>query len=487
MKIFNDPSPIIGSEIRKKLSLITLLFLFIFNFPFALNAQDGEDLFRRNCSVCHLMGQGKLVGPDLMGVTKRRDRQWLERFIRNSQEVIKSGDQVAVQLFEEYNKSIMPPFTQFSAEELNSIIDYLDKWEPQKVEVLTVDVNKKTGFKHDEVLRGERLFYGLIPLEAGGSFNCTNCHNTITSDTLNWNPSASDLAKSFMDPKGMNIYQSMAQPVSALMEKAHQGIKMSEQEIFYVTAYLSELSGHELEEHKIFPVKLMLFIIFAVLMTAALIDLVFTRKLKYTFIHYIILLVGIGVHTWLAYEEATNLSRTEGYAPDQPIKFSHKIHAGENKTDCRYCHHTVEYSKSASIPSNNLCLNCHNVVRTGKNSGNFEINKIHRALAAGTPISWIRVHNLPDYTYFNHAQHVKAGKVACETCHGKVEEMDILKQEKNLSMGWCVNCHRDTQVDFKGNKYYTTFKNLNKVDETGKEIPVHVDDIGGIDCMKCHY
>lgn len=487
MKIFNDPSPLHGSVIRKKLSLITLLFIFLLDFPLVSFAQDGKELFQRNCSVCHLLGQGKLVGPDLMGVTKRRERQWLEKFIRNSQEVIKSGDTIAVRLYEEYNRSIMPPFTQFSSEELNSIIEYLDKWEPEKVEVLTVDVNKKTGFKHDEMLRGERLFYGLIPLEAGGSFNCTNCHNTVTTDTLNWNPSALDLAMSFMDPKGMNIYQSMAQPGSALMEKAHQGIKMNEQEIYYVTAYLSELSGRDLEEYRIFPIKLILFIVFAVLMTVAIIDLVFTRKIKYTFIHYIILLVGIGIHSWLAYEEATNLSRTEGYMPDQPIKFSHKIHAGENKTDCRYCHHTVEYSKSANIPSNNICLNCHNVVRTGKNSGNFEINKIHRALASGTPISWIRVHNLPDYTYFNHSQHVKAGKVACETCHGKVEEMHILKQEKDLSMGWCVNCHRDTQVDFTGNKYYATFKDLNKVDKNGKVNPVHVDDIGGIDCMKCHY
>lgn len=463
-----------------------LIFLATF-IPLSAFSQEGKELFQRNCSVCHLIGEGKLVGPDLMGVTERRDREWLVKFITNSQEVIKAGDPVAVKLFEEYKKSIMPPFTQFSENEINSIIDYLDKWEPAKTEVLTVDVNKKTGFKHDEMLRGERLFYGLIPLEAGGSFNCTDCHNTVTSDTLNWNPSAVDLARSFVDPKGMKIYQSMAQPVSQRMEVAHKGIKMNEQEIYYITAYLSHLSTTELTKHKTFPVKLMLFITFAVLMTLAIIDLLFTRRVRYRVIHGLILILGISVHSWLAYEEAVNLSRTQDYAPDQPIKFSHKIHAGDNKTDCKYCHHTAEFSKSANIPSNNVCLNCHNVVRTGRNSGNFEINKIHRAVASGTPIQWIKVHNLPDYTYFNHAQHVNAGKVACQTCHGKVEEMDILKQENDLSMGWCVNCHRKTEVNFKGNKYYATFKGLNKVDETGQEVPVHVDDIGGIDCMKCHY
>lgn len=487
IKIFIGKSPIRRIASSNSIFLIIFFFVFEMAFPYALKAQEGKDLFQKNCSVCHLIGEGKLVGPDLMGVTQRREKAWIEKFIRNSQEVIKSGDPVAVKLYEEHNKAIMPAFTQLSADEINSIIDYLDKWQPAKKEVLTVDVNKKKGFKHDEVLRGERMFYGLIPLEAGGSFNCTNCHNTVTSDTLNWNPSAVDLANSFMDPKGMKIYESMNQPVSAKMEEAHKGIKMNQQEIYYIAAYFSELSHQDLREHKIFPVKLILFIVFAVLMTATLIDLLFTRKVKYTAIHYLILLIGISVHSYIAYTEAVNLSRTKNYAPDQPIKFSHKIHAGLNKTDCRYCHHTADYSKSANIPSNNICLNCHNVVRTGRNSGNFEINKIHRAAASGTPIAWVRVHNLPDHVFFSHAQHANAGKIACQTCHGKVEEMDILKQENDLSMGWCVNCHRKTEVNFNGNKYYSTFKDFNKADKSGKVNPVHVDDVGGIDCMKCHY
>lgn len=478
------------AKIYRNISMHRFIIVLITAFtllPSLSFSQEGKQLFEKHCTVCHALGQGKLVGPDLAGVTERRERSWLNSFIRNSQEVIQSGDTIAVKLFQEYKKSIMPSFTQLSEKELNSIIDYLDQWEPAVVEVLDVDVNKRTGFTHEEYLRGERLFYGLIPLQAGGSFNCTGCHNTVTSDSLNWNPSAADLAHSFIDTSGINIYQSLSQPVSAKMEAAHQGMKFSEEEINYYAAYLSHISGAELKEHKFFPVKLMLFLGFGFLMTIAIIDLLFTRRIKYKIVHIVILIIGISVHSGLAYIEARDLSRTQGYAPDQPIKFSHKIHAGDNKTDCRYCHHTVDFSKAANIPSANVCMNCHNVVRTGTNSGNFEINKIHRAINSGKPIEWVKVHNLPDHAYFNHAQHTNVGKVECNTCHGKVEEMHILRQEKDLSMGWCVNCHRDTEVNIKGNKYYSRYQGLIKTDANGEELPVTVEDIGGTDCMKCHY
>lgn len=456
---------------------------FLLVSPVNSYSQDGKQLFEKNCAVCHHIGQGKLVGPDLEGITQRRDIEWLKKFIHNSQEFIKSGDPIAVQVYEEYNKALMPAFTQFSDAQITSIIDYIHEWKPAEVAVLTVDPSKRTGFSHDEYLRGERLFHGLIPLEQGDQINCSNCHNTITSDTLNWSPSVIDLALAFMDSTAMNIYQSMNQPVSERMEQAHKGIKMNEQEIYYISAYLSHMSDKTLAEHKIFPTRLMLFLLFGFLMTLALIDLIFTRKIKYRAIHVGILIIGLSVHGWIAYYEATQLGRTEGYAPNQPIKFSHLIHAGQNKTDCRYCHFSVEYSKAATIPSVNVCMNCHNVVKTGTNSGNFEIKKIERAILTGTPVEWIKVHYLPDHAYFNHAQHVKAGKVACEKCHGKVEEMHILRQESNLSMGFCVNCHRETEVDM-GNKYYSTFKKENKI---GGDNRATVDNMGGIDCMKCHY
>jgi len=469
--------------------LAGLLTIFFFIADSAnLQAQnEGKALFEKNCIVCHKLGGGKLVGPELMGVTQRRDRAWIVKFIRNSKELIDSGDPVAKKVFEENNKVPMLIFSNLSDAEINSIIDYIDKWEPEKEKVFTVDVNKKEGFSHTETLRGERLFYGLIPFEQGGTTSCVSCHNTVTTDSLNWNPSAMDMATSFMNPNGMNIYKSMADPGSEVMRKAHAEYKLTDQEVFYIAAYLSEFSTTGMTKHKIFPKKLMLFILFALLMTLALIDLIFTHKIKYRFIHIIIILAGLGVHLNLAMVEAQSLSRTKDYAPDQPIKFSHKVHAGDNKTDCKYCHSTAEYSKSAGIPSNNICLNCHNVVLSGRNSGKFEINKIQMAAKSGKPIEWIRIHNLPEHAFFSHAQHVNAGKIECETCHGPVAEMDIMKQFSDLSMGWCINCHRQTKVQFTENKYYNSYVKLHQELSEGKIDSVTVEKIGGLDCMKCHY
>ena len=448
---------------------------------------EGKKLFEKNCSVCHKLGGGKLVGPELVGVTQIRDREWLVKFIHDSKALIESGDPIAVQVFEENNKIPMQAFPNLSDSEVNAIIDYIDKWEPEAEKTFTVDVDKKTGFTHIEVLRGERMFYGLISFENGGKTACNSCHNTVTSDTLNWNPSAADLAQSFMDANGMNIYASMAEPESDVMTKAHAEYKLTDQEVYNIAAYLSEFDQKGMEKHRSFPVRRMLFIAFAVLMTLALIDLIFTKIVKYRFIHAVILLIGIAVHLNIAVVEAENLSRTQNYAPDQPIKFSHKVHAGDNQTDCRYCHSIADYSKSAGIPSNDLCLKCHNVVLSGRNSGKFEINKIHRADKSGKSVEWIRVHNLPDHAFFSHSQHVNAGQVECETCHGPVAEMDILKQFTDLSMGWCVNCHRDTKINFQGNHYYKSYKELNDMLQSGKIDSVTVEQVRGIDCSKCHY
>lgn len=469
------------------LAALLTIFFFIADSGIAKAQNEGKQLFEKNCQVCHKIGGGKLVGPELLGVTERRERDWIAKFIRNSKAMIDAGDPIAVKVYEENNKVPMLTFTNLSDGEINSIIDYIEKWEPEKEKVFTVDINKREGFAHSEILRGERMFYGLIPFEQGGTTSCASCHNTVTSDSLNWNPSAADLASSFMEKDGMNIYKSMGDPTSDVMRKAHGEYKLTEQEIFYISAFLSEFSHEGLAEHKIFPKKLMLFILFAFLMTLALVDLIFTKKIKYRIIHVVVILVGLAVHMNLAVVEAQSLSRTQDYAPDQPIKFSHKIHAGDNKTDCRYCHSLVDYSKSAGIPSNNVCLNCHNVVLSGRNSGKFEINKIHRAAKTGKPIEWIRIHNLPDHVFFSHAQHANAGKIECEKCHGDVADMNIMKQFSDLSMGWCVNCHRDTKVNFNDNKYYSSYKKLHEELQAGTIDSVTVEQIGGLDCMKCHY
>ncbi len=170
----------------------------------------------------------------------------------------------------------------------------------------------------------------------------------------------------------------------------------------------------------------------------------------------------------------------QGYQPTQPIAFSHEIHAGQYEIDCNYCHTGVRKSKNANIPSPNICMNCHSSIKTDSK----EIQKIYAAVENNEPIEWVRIHNLPDLAYFNHQQHVAVGNIECQTCHGPIEEMDVVYQYAPLTMGWCINCHRETDVNTKGNAYYDNLVELHE--EKSKE-PMKVEDIGGLECSKCHY
>ena len=174
----------------------------------------------------------------------------------------------------------------------------------------------------------------------------------------------------------------------------------------------------------------------------------------------------------------------QGYAPKQPIAFSHKIHAGQYEIDCKYCHTGVMKGKNANIPSPNICMNCHNQIKSGTNTGEGEIAKIVSAFENNKPIEWVRVHNLPDLAYFNHAQHVNVAGVECQTCHGPIQEMDVVRQHSLLTMGWCIDCHRKTDVNTKGNAYYDKLVELHN--QTSKT-PMKVENIGGLECAKCHY
>lgn len=174
----------------------------------------------------------------------------------------------------------------------------------------------------------------------------------------------------------------------------------------------------------------------------------------------------------------------QGYAPKQPIAFSHKIHAGQYEIDCKYCHVGVMKGKSATIPSVNICMNCHNQIKSGTLTGDTEIGKIVKAYETNKPIEWVRIHNLPDLAYFNHSQHVNVAGVECQTCHGPIETMDVVRQHSLLTMGWCIDCHRKTDVNTKGNAYYD---NLVEIHNQSKKTPMKVEDIGGLECSKCHY
>lgn len=214
---------------------------------------------------------------------------------------------------------------------------------------------------------------------------------------------------------------------------------------------------------------------------------------------------------------AIGLGRTKGYQPIQPIYYSHKVHAGINQINCLYCHGGAWESKQASIPSVNVCMNCHKAITeySAKSpklydengdeiNATAEIQKLYKYAgfdpknpsrwdpSQAKPIEWIKIHNLPDHVFFSHAQHVRAGKVQCQTCHGEITTMDQVKQFAELSMGWCINCHRQTKVDFdydstKGNKFYSIYEKFHNDIKAGKMDSVTVKDIGGLECQKCHY
>ena len=203
----------------------------------------------------------------------------------------------------------------------------------------------------------------------------------------------------------------------------------------------------------------------------------------------IFIFVAVGLKTGI--DGLFTIGVQQGYMPTQPIAYSHELHAGQYEIDCNYCHTGVRKSKSANIPSANICMNCHVAIKTESK----EIQKIYAAIDYDPetgeygedtqPIEWVRVHNLPDLAYFNHSQHVKVGGLECETCHGPIKEMEVVYQYSNLTMGWCINCHRETNVKSKGNDYYTNLVELHN-EKNAKE-PMKVEDIGGLECSKCHY
>ena len=211
------------------------------------------------------------------------------------------------------------------------------------------------------------------------------------------------------------------------------------------------------------------------------------------------------------------IGNTETYQPVQPIAFDHSIHAGDNGIDCNYCHSSARNSKTSGVPSVNVCMNCHTKIKEGPTTGTTEIQKIYDAIgfdaATGTyiegyeqkPIEWIKVHNLPDLAYFNHSQHVSVGGLECQQCHGNMQEKTVgqvaTMEELNkisfnkedgvefghptLTMGWCIDCHRQKEVNMGVNDYYTEMHDKMK-NEFGDQ-KITVDMIGGLECGKCHY
>jgi len=392
-----------------------LLFLTVF-FTFSLNlfAQtDGAQIFKTNCISCHTIGGGRLIGPDLEGVSKKRNADWLKQWINSSSDFIASGDADAIAIFEEYNKVAMTSF-YFEDEDMDALLAYLENPPIEEKEVATTTAENDKGMSSSTILLLSAVFLFLLV------YILTSIKNKLKTQ--------------------------LNQPTETLSETIiNQG-----------KAFLAENRN----------VAILGFVVFIAVM-------------KFTFDT----LMGIGV--------------TTNYQPEQPIAFSHKIHAGDNGIDCNYCHSSARSSKTSGIPSANVCMNCHANITSGTTTGTAEIQKIYDAIGYDPetrtyiegykqqPIQWVRIHNLPDLAYFNHSQHVSVAKLECQECHGAVEEMDVVKQSSELTMGWCINCHRETEVKMEGNDYYTKMHEKMKEKYAGEKITV--DKMGGLECGKCHY
>ncbi len=342
------------------------------------------------------------------------------------------------------------------------------------------------GHSHEDINRGKRFFMGLLPFKSKDQ-SCVSCHIIKQVDTLNWNPSAMAIAMKYADKDFAAFQQVVMQPTGIKMEASHQNFDIGEEDLRTVKVYLNDLAHSGVDPAKPTYYNLILFLFLGLLITWGVVELIFLHKIKLKFIPLIIIIGAFGIQVRMIVTDAIKLGRQESYAPDQPIKFSHKVHAGDNGIDCMYCHTTVEQGKSAGIPAANLCMNCHVLIREGTNSGKFEIAKVVNAAETGTPIEWNRIHNLPDHVFFNHAVHVGSGKLDCAQCHGAVEEMDLMAQHSDLSMGWCINCHRETKVDFVENKYYEHHLKLHEDLKAGVIDSITAQDIGANDCMRCHY
>ena len=422
--------------------IFSLGFILLLTFSTSLTAQEGDpangkSLFNTNCAACHKLDKD-MTGPALRNVEARLadeqglDRAWISAWIRNSSGLIKSGDAYANKVFAEWNNVAMTAFPQLSDQDISDILAYTAQEKQDPVDPCIAnpggpgcDQPKQTegGISSNLILGALAVLFALLAMAL-----------ILVKRTLN----------RFAEAKGIEI-------------------PADEQRKPLWKAFIENQ--------------------FLVLVTA-----IFFLLASAYFVYGYFMQVGVD----------------QGYEPVQPIHYSHRIHAGDNGIDCKYCHSSARVSKTSGIPSLNVCMNCHKSISEvapatlaeGQEYGvdyNAEIQKLYEAVGwDGTgytgeskPVKWIRIHNLPDFAYFNHSQHVSVAGVECQTCHGPVEEMEIMSQHAPLTMGWCINCHRETDVKVKDNGYYTKIH-----EELSKKYGVDkltAAQMGGLECGKCHY
>jgi mono/diheme cytochrome c family protein len=390
------------------------------------DAAKGEAVFKANCGACHKI-DARVVGPALGPVmASETNDKWLTSWIHNNQALIAAKDPKALKVWNDYAQAGMPVFPQLSDGDVADVIAYV-RADWKKLE----DAKKAApaaGAATEASGPSSFVVYALIGI----------------------------IILAFIIILVLNR-------VISTLERLLSGKRLLPAE--------EEVAEEVAETDKYATLK---------------------KVLKNKKLVFFILLCGtiaMGSWTWVA---LWNTNVHQGYQPVQPIKYSHELHAGIMKIECQYCHSGAFKSKNASIPSLNVCMNCHKVVKTESP----EIHKIYDALGydpqtqkydslKAHPIQWIRIHNLPDFAYFNHSQHVKVGGIKCQQCHGPVETMKEVYQYSPLTMKWCIQCHKRTDVNMKGNAYYANMEQVHDLIKRG--VKVTPAQLGGIECGKCHY
>ena len=414
------------------------------------DAKKGEALFKTNCSACHALDK-QLVGPALGGVVDRLKTEqnlgvdWFQKWIKDNKALRASGDKYANEVFEKFKKVEMTQFPSLSDQDVADILEYTTN--PPKVEPAAEDAaNSPEAQKAAQEEKNQSIIILVSLVSIAG--------------LLLW-----------------------------ILFRLSQLVKLQRK-----SGEISDLDATRIHSLGEFYNKY--------------------QTLGKTVMGLLAVLALYGIWNWLMW-----VGVYKGYQPEQPIYFSHKIHAGENKIDCQLCHSSAKYGKVSEIPSVNVCMNCHKgiaeykgkYIEEGKDRAFYtaEIKKIYEAAGwdEGSqsytgkikPIEWVRIHNMPDFVYFNHSQHVVAGEqtimkakkvdVVCKACHGQVQEMDKVQMANNFTMGWCIECHRTTEVDMTNgyNKEYYQKLHDKLKKQYGGETKMTVDAIGGLECGKCHY
>ena len=411
----------------KRIFLVALLLPSI-SISQEADIQAGKSLFNANCAACHKLNK-KAVGPALSGVTEKYDKEWLYSWIRNGTQMIKDGDPQAVAIWEEYNRAVMTNYPQFSDEQIDNILAYTNFTPPPPTNTTAVTAESSS--------QGSSISLNIILAVTILIFTILIVMLFLVQRTL---------------------------------------IK------------IANASGVKIETD-----------------TKRNITPLWQTIVKNQFLIFIMVVGFLLSSAYFTYGYLMQVGIDQGYAPIQPIHYSHKIHAGANQIECKYCHSSARVSKHSGIPSLNVCMNCHEYIAEYNGEEDLEngytrdfytneIKKLYSAVGwdeenqvyTGNtkPVKWVRIHNLPDFVYFNHAQHAQVAQIECQTCHGPVEEMEIMYQYSPLTMGWCIDCHRESNVD-KDNEYYQKVH-----DELSKKYGVEkltVAQLGGIECAKCHY